>query len=723
MRFLCWLLAISCFVWAHIDPRFRDAEGFLHGGYCLPITAGVAALIFGFAASGPWNRFAAWFALALMGQAVALQMVDAGHLMRYQHYRPLPRLLESAPWLLSFLGVQTALVLAGLWSRWPAIRAWLGKNFRVWRLAGIGLTFVLTSATVSRNVGDYLLELPFAAFIQAVNLANIALVAGAIPEAAVARLKIKIENWFGDGGNKDATPRGIDRFAMLAALWVTLVAAVLSFFSYERHPHVGDETTYLYQARYFAEGMLTMQAPPVLEAFNLGLMDHDEKRWFCSPPPGWPLILALGVLCGAPWLVNPALAGLNVLLAYTIVGELYDRRTARMATLLLCASPWNILMAMNFMSHTFTMTCALGACVAVIKARRGGGVAWAALGGAAAAMVSAIRPLDGLIVAGLVGLWVIGLGGRRLRISGIAAFVFGGAVIGAAQMAYNKLLTGSLTNLPIMVYTDKYVGHNSNAFGFGADRGMGWPHDPFPGHGPLDAMVNSNLNLFSINVELFGWATGSIILIALLIFALAPRKSDYLMIVVIGVTFVLHLFYWFSGGPDFGARYWYLMLIPCVTLTARGAQFLAGRFEDQPGFSTLAPYRVYALVLSLCVVAMINFIPWRAIDKYHHYLRMRPDIRRLAEERNFGRSLILIRGEEFPDYHSAAIYNPINLNADAPVYAREGDAKMRSRLLRVYRDRPVWIVAGPSVTGAGFKVVEGPALAQELLSRDGERLQ
>ena len=35
-------------------------------------------------------------------------------------------------------------------------------------------------------------------------------------------------------------------------------------------------------------------------------------------------------------------------------------------------------------------------------------------------------------------------------------------------------------------------------------------------------------------------------------------------------------FYWYSGGPDFGARYWYLILVPLVVLSVRGLQALQG---------------------------------------------------------------------------------------------------------------------------------------------------
>lgn len=730
-QFFCWLLAIGCFAWAQMDPRFRDAEGFLRGGFCLPMAAGVALLILGFAASRSWSRFASWLALALVGQAVALQMIDAGQAIRYQHYRPLPRLLEfstSGPWLLACLAAQTAIVLTGLFNRWSSIRAWLDGKFRIWQIAGAALVFVLASATVSRDVRLYLMELPFAAFVQSVNLINILLAALALPEDALARWREGLEKLFGRTEGVPLfprVPRSVDAMALMAALWVTALAATLSFFSYERHPHIPDEVVYLLHARYLADEMLAMPAPPVPEAFNIDLMNYEADRWFCPAPPGWPAMLAIGVLFGAAWLVNPALAGLNVLLAYAMMRELYDRRAARLTALLLCVSPWHVLMGMNFMPHTFTLTCALGAAVAVMRARRKTRWAsgWALLGGVATGLVGLIRPLEGLVVGGLIGLWVIGLGGRRLKVSGITAFALGLIAIGAAVLPYNKQLTGSPTKFPIMAYTDKYYGAKTNALGFGPERGLGWALDPYPGHGLRDVLVNSNLNLTSINIELFGWSVGSLLIIALLVFAGAARGPDYLMLATIAAIFVAHIFYWFSGGPDFGARYWYLMIIPCVALTVRGIQFLeeklnrdVGQTKVRPTFS-LQGGRILVLVLSLCALTCVNYFPWRAIDKYHHYLKMRPDIRYLARRYNFGKSLVLIRGERFPDYASAAVYNPLDLRAAAPVYAWDRDPEVRARALNAYADRAVWIIEGPSITGAGFKVVEGPLAALDLLAR------
>jgi hypothetical protein len=294
--------------------------------------------------------------------------------------------------------------------------------------------------------------------------------------------------------------------------------------------------------------------------------------------------------------------------------------------------------------------------------------------------------------------------------------------VGGLALPYNQHLTGDATAFPVMRYFDNHFGPGKNALGFGSDRGLGWKGvDPFPGHGLLDVLMNGNLNVHAINVELLGWSTGSLLLMALLIFSNAMRPSDYPMLAVILVVAGLHSFYWFSGGPDFGARYWFLVIVPCVTLSARGAVVLAERLRNGAATHEQSSHegRVFVGVLALCVMAIVNFFPWRAIDKYHGYRGLRPYIRELAAQHEFGRSLVLIRSPGSDvygayDYASAAVYNPLDLHADAPIYAWERNPSVRDRLLDTYRDRPVWILNGPTPDHAGFEVVAGPLSSTDL---------
>jgi hypothetical protein len=705
------LLAAGLVVLAFLHPGFRDAEGALSGRVCLVFgVAAALALLAGGLARG-LALFGWWLAVAMVGQAVALQLIDAGRPLRYQHYASLDRLLMGGNALLAgAVAVQAALVGWGLRGRWGAVRDWLKGHLTLWQLWLVGNAFVLSSAVVSADVPRYVLELGLAAAIQLISVGAVILAVWSIPDATRLALGARLSELL------DGTAPRIDRFALGVALWIVGLSAALAALSYGHHPHLADEVAYLYQARYFADGVLTLPRPAAWEAFEFYLVQPHGDRWYASAPPGWPAVLAVGVLLGVPWLVNPLLAGSNVLLSHALLRDLYDPRVARVGVFLLAVSPWYVFMAMNLMTHTVSLTFALVAAVAIIRARRDGRTLWGLVAGAALGAGLLVRPLDGLIVAGLIALWAIGVGGRRLPLSTLVALAVGTVVVGGLSLPYNLHLTGDARAFPIMVYTDRFFGPNSNAYGFGADRGMGWALDPYPGHGPLDAFVNASLNVVGLNVELLGWSTGSLLPLAFLVARGRFTGGDWRMLALLAAVFGAFFFYYFSGGPDFGARYWFLMLPACIALTVRGLEGFATSLGGPGRSSQAGTSAVGAAVLCLSLLALVNFVPWRAIDKYYRYLNMRPDVRYLAHRVNFGRSLVLVRGNMHPDYASAAIYNPLDLQASAPIYAWDRNAETRVAVLRAYRDRPVWVLDGPTLTRAGYGVARGPVSADELLA-------
>lgn len=659
-----------------------------------------------------------WSIIALLGQTVLLLMIRAGKIMGYQHFKQPSELLSSTPpiALIIFL-IQAIAVTVGLLINWRQLWNVLRSGFKVWQIIILGLVFAATSATVSPQLSVYFTELLTASIVGFVQLGNLVLIMLAIPGDSLPRMKNFFDRFLGARNSADGTDKiKIDRYVLIAALWAVTASSLLNIFVYQNHPHIPDEVVYLYQARFLANGALSLPAPPVPEAFDVYLMQLDGERWYPTPPAGWPALLALGTLLGAPWLVNPLLAGLNIILIYLVLIRLYDRYLARLAIFLLCFSPWYIFMAMNFMTHTFTLTCALVAVLGVMQARQTGKAWWAWLAGVAVGVMSLIRPLEGLMMAGLLGLWAIGLGGRRLKISSLTGLVLGTFFTAILVLPYNYVLTGDMRQFPINVYTDQRFGINSNAYGFGADRGMNWAIDPYPGHSPLDGLINANLNTFAINIELFGWSTGSIWLVALFILTGKYRQSDILMMGVILAVFVVFFFYYFSGGPDFGARYWYLMIVPLVALSVRGLETLAERLSPDGLAASSAGMRLMFGVMLLCVFSLFTFFPWRSINKYYHYLAMRPDIRYLAQQYDFGRSLVLINGNAHPDFASAMNYNPLDFQSDSTIYAWDRNPEIRMKLLQAFPDRQVWLVNGPSMTGGGYEMQAGPYSASELLT-------
>jgi 4-amino-4-deoxy-L-arabinose transferase-like glycosyltransferase len=448
---------------------------------------------------------------------------------------------------------------------------------------------------------------------------------------------------------------------------------------------------------------LELAAPPVAAAFELDLMVNDGTRLYSPVPAGWPAVLAIGSFFGVPWLVNPVLGGASVLLTWRLVSSLYDARTARLATLLLASSPWLIFLSMSFMTHLLPLFCALVAAVAVDETRRRRATWPALVGGAALGLIALTRPFDALAAAAATGLWALWTGIPSRRLGPAVALTATSIAVAALTLPYNRHFTGSATQFPLMAYTDVLYGEGTNALGFGANRGLGWPGlDPFPGHGPVDVVVNAMLNLAAINQELFGWGVGSLVLVALLVAGRGMTRTDAAMAGAGGLVIVLHSFYWFAGGPDFAARYWFLTIVPLCVLSARAVVHLEG---DGSGASR---GRVASAVVALSALSLVVFVPWRSVDKYHDYRGMEPGVRVLDRKIKFGRSLVLVRGNRHPDYASAAFYNPLDWDADAPVYAWDRSPETRREVLAAFPDRPVWVLDGPTVTGGGYRVARGP---------------
>lgn len=713
------LLGLTLLVWASLSEYFRDNEKALTGKFCLPLAASVGLILMGCLVCSKWKGFAFWLGLALVGQAASLQMINAGHLIHFQHYRSLSELLSKDVLLLVLFASQIILVAFGIRKRLPAIKAWLNKTFARWQLIVIVIFLLFSGAAVTKDASVYITSLLMAAFIQFISLANILCLAWSVPSELLVSLRQKFERLFGESKETEKeTPRRLDRFVWLAALWVVLLAGALSYFVYERHPHVPDETQYLFQARYMAAGQLTVKAPLVPEAFSMYMVPYQEERWFGIFSPGWPAVLAIGMKLNAVWLVNPLLGGLCVLLAYLFFQELYSRRFARLAVLLLCCSPWFVFMAMSFMSHIFTLVCALCAAILLRRALAAHKANYAFGAGLVVGFVSLIRPLDGVMVAALLGLWTL-LSCRMWKTRVITALILVAGTVTTAALVfpYNKFVTGSATLSPLDAYYTKYFWPKVMALGFGPERGIHWGLDAFPGHSLLEAIINSALNTFLLNTELFGWGIGSLLLIVCFLLSGGLPRKDFWTLTVIAIVIGGYSLFWYHGGPDFGARYWFLCIIPLIALTVKSVEWLSQRVKEENNLSHANP-RIALAVVVLCMSSMICYFPWRAIDKYHHYLGMQPDIQQFARQHNFGKSLVLIRGNEHPDYQSAWIYNPLNFEGDAPIYAWDKNPEVRTQLLKAYADRPIWIVDGPTRTNKSYKVIQGPIDANELLAKE-----
>ncbi len=425
--------------------------------------------------------------------------------------------------------------------------------------------------------------------------------------------------------------------AILLVLATFALVAEASRRPFERLPHLEDEVAYLYQAKIIAGGHLVIDSPAPSRAFwQPFVVDYDGRR-FGKYPPGWPLLLAIGVLAGQPWLVNAALAALAVALTYRLGRELYDPATGLVAALLTAASPTFLLLSGSLMSHTAALTCASLLAYALWRLGRDRRRRWAILGGAALGLMAAIRPLTAVGVflpfalgAGLLIGRIVWRSARQPAFWGYFRYVLRAgprvwrfmwrglrptftllAVFGLAALAFTLLIpifntaaTGDPTaNLYTLVWPYDRVG-------FGPEFGRS-------GHSLADGLLNMRLDLIEWSGDLFGWSmpeglhawlwesvhwqigTGlSWILLPVGLIAGRKRGWTWLLAGIFAGLVGVHLLYWI-GAQSYSARY-YSEAIPALALiSAAGITALARRLKPRPlraaGYAAL----LLAVALSL----------------------------------------------------------------------------------------------------------------------------
>ena len=237
--------------------------------------------------------------------------------------------------------------------------------------------------------------------------------------------------------------RPVIAFGLLTLALV--VSAAVGTLVLDRFPNSGDEYAYLYQAQTFASGRLWNPAPAAPDLFGSYYIVNDGSRAFSSFPVGWPLALAGALRLGMPpWLVNPCLGVLSLVVLFAIGRRLHGPRVAAAATFLVAISPFFLFHAGSFFSHTFTSVLVLVAAYAAVRSDDGRAW-WPLLAGFAIGWAVLARYLTGVVCALPVVFLLLQRRGRPVRT--LALVALGGLPWVAVLGGYNAAMSGSAWRL------------------------------------------------------------------------------------------------------------------------------------------------------------------------------------------------------------------------------------------------------------------------------------
>jgi hypothetical protein len=429
-------------------------------------------------------------------------------------------------------------------------------------------------------------------------------------------------------------------------------------------PHTPDSLVYLMQATWLLDGSLSGEVSSIQEFLTVPYTYVVENRWLAHYPPGWPLLLAVGLAAGVPWLVTPLLGGLYILLLYLTGRELDSPVLGLAAAALGLISPMARLIFGGMLSHAAASTLLLAALWLALIARSRRGWQFAALAGGAAGLAFGIRPLTALtfvIPLGVVLLLDLLVGrnrtAARVRLVGAGT---GMLVAAAPSLIANHLITGSPFALPYTLAGARmYLTANI----------------PF-GLRNLDVLVASS------GSALFGWGWdfvhGPAPLALALAFSCLPfilrraRSTDLMLAAIVVAVTVAHLGTRGHGLHGFGPRYYFEIFAPLFLLTARGFQELARiGVNDRWAENRLSARIAVALflVLNLSAAAVLP----RRLALYRGYNGVGGSLEQQIAELALERGLVILPPDRWQGWAMAARMMEPDPDADLLFIQAEAD--------------------------------------------------
>ncbi len=366
------------------------------------------------------------------------------------------------------------------------------------------------------------------------------------------------------------------------SLWVLIITLAVNVLLLGGIPHIYDGVAQLFQAKVFAHGYAAMPAPDQPVFFERMYIPIEAGRWYAIYPPGYALILAIGVLLQCPQLVNPILSALIIPLFFIYAQRISSLYVARLGCFFLSFSPFFLLMGGGFMNHP---TCLLLLFLFLILLEYSSSasstikITFAAGFCAGSAFIT--RPLTALsfIAVGLIWLAIKGRKDARRLMKTVLMVGLGALPVFCFYLYFNHQTTGAALRTGYVHYFD------ANPMGFGDKP---WGEHPLgpqiprgEHHTPLRATANIFCNLNALNSYLFGWPVPSLIF-AFLLFApgLRRTRSDWFCISAIIMVQTIYFFYFFQDDC-FGPRFLYETIPFWIILTARAIEEIQNRWHNK----------------------------------------------------------------------------------------------------------------------------------------------
>ena len=440
-----------------------------------------------------------------------------------------------------------------------------------------------------------------------------------------------------------------------------LIAAAVAWGVFEAVPHLEDETANLFQARIFSLGYVTIPAYEPNMAFYIPFTLRVNGYMFSKYPPGYALLLAVGVLAGQPWIVNALAAALGILGVWMLGRELFDNSTGLLAAGLGVLSPMFIMLSGTLLSHTSSLALLAWFAWAFVRARRSEqphSRRYALLAGSLLGLAAAARPLTAAAVGLPFAVLALAdfLRAPRRQWIFLLCLAAGMLLTGFTWPAYNQVATDSPFTNTYRLYWPY------DAVGFGPQFGQN-------GHTLQEGIDNIRADLDSFNEASLGWpvAWGFPLMWAVigLGLALRPRERsrwEFFLLAPVAALALVHGAYWTRSAGLYGPRY-YAEAMPFVWLLAARALLKLGRFTSAR--------RAIQVLLPLCMLWGIAVSIGPRFNQGRNLYNISRADATLIQAADLHNALVFVASPYWTDYARLSWLNHPLLEPGAVIFARD----------------------------------------------------
>ncbi len=465
--------------------------------------------------------------------------------------------------------------------------------------------------------------------------------------------------------------------ALCLAVLATATSLVISTAVLDRIPHVTDGVSYAFEAKLMAAGRLWVEPPaqPLLFAHENILV--TATRWCSIYPPGWPAMLALGWLVGAPWTVAPLLLGGAVLGVWRLGSALHQPSTGLLAAAALAVSPFALLMSAGFLAHTPALCATVWSLALLAEAVAAGRPRRLLAAGLVGGLAFLIRPYTAVLLLAPAVVWALV---RLRRPAAVAWLAAGGCPAAAVFLLYNKIVFGgALVTGYELFEPQRFASAAAMSVGLGEALGTNLPW--FLGH---------------LSRSLWGLPGSDFLLFVPLLWPRPGSRRDGLLAGCAAALVVGHCVYYYHDEAFSGPRLVFEALGPLAVLAARSLQALSGGIGWLLSrLPTEFPRRILrTAILAGAGAGLIWFplgsrLPAQMAREAQWYLAVSGEpLRRMAAAGVGPSALVFVAGTPYC-YSGLFLQNDFPLSSGGRVFVRD-IPPLRAAAIRLYPRQEIW---------------------------------